>query len=213
MPSRERPADRGAALARETVARVAAEAREARLAIGLGQADVARALGISVAQVSRIERGLSPDLSIAMAARLGAVLGLRAHHGRSHVARATVEGACIQLAVVAQRLDGLAPIREVRATGGALTHPLWRRTLAAALGRPMTLVDAVEGTALGAAAVALATIGRSPSPEDAARDLLIRLADDEDGNGGVAFAARTMDAQRMFDYGCTSFALAGGPAQ
>ncbi len=77
MPSRERPADRGAALARETVARLAAEARETRLAAGLGQADVARALGISVAQVSRIERGLSPDLSIAMAARLGAVLGLR----------------------------------------------------------------------------------------------------------------------------------------
>ena len=77
MPSRERPADRGAALARETVARVAAEAREARLAIGLGQADVARALGISVAQVSRIERGQSPDLSIAMATQLQAVLGLR----------------------------------------------------------------------------------------------------------------------------------------
>lgn len=77
MPSRERPADRGAALARESVARIAVEAREARLATGLGQADVARALGISVAQLSRIERGLSPDLTVAMATRLHAVLGLR----------------------------------------------------------------------------------------------------------------------------------------
>lgn len=77
MPSRERPADRGAALAREIVAQVSKEAREGRLAAGLGQADVARAVGISVAQLSRIERGLSPDLTFMMAARLQAVLGLR----------------------------------------------------------------------------------------------------------------------------------------
>ena len=36
---------------------------------------VARALGISVSQYSRIERGLSPDLSIATAIRLFAILG------------------------------------------------------------------------------------------------------------------------------------------
>jgi transcriptional regulator with XRE-family HTH domain len=77
MPSRERPVDRGAALGRELVARVSGEAREARLAAGLGQSDVARAIGLSVAQLSRIERGLSPDLSLATAARLHAVLGLR----------------------------------------------------------------------------------------------------------------------------------------
>lgn len=68
---------RGAALGRELVARISTEAREARLAAGLGQSDVARAVGLSVAQVSRIERGLSPDLSIATAAQLHAVLGLR----------------------------------------------------------------------------------------------------------------------------------------
>jgi transcriptional regulator with XRE-family HTH domain len=77
VPSRERPADRGAALAREIVARVSAEVREARLSAGLGQADVARAIGISVAQLSRIERGLSPDVTFVMAARLHAVLGMR----------------------------------------------------------------------------------------------------------------------------------------
>ena len=56
---------------------MATEAREARLAAGLGQADVANALGLSVAQLSRIERGLSPDLTLATAARLHAVLGMR----------------------------------------------------------------------------------------------------------------------------------------
>lgn len=76
MGSRERAIDVGAARAREILARLPAEARSARLANGLGQADVASALGISVAQYSRIERGLSPDLKVATAVRLFAVLGL-----------------------------------------------------------------------------------------------------------------------------------------
>ena len=76
MGSRERAIDIGAARAREVLARLPAEARSARLSAGLGQADVASALGISVAQYSPIERGLSPDLTIATAVRLYAVLGL-----------------------------------------------------------------------------------------------------------------------------------------
>ncbi len=76
MGSRERAIDVGAARAREILARLPAEARSARLSAGVGQAGVATALGLSVAQYSRIERGLSPDLSIATAVRLFAVLGL-----------------------------------------------------------------------------------------------------------------------------------------
>ena len=76
MGSRERAIDIGAARAREILARLPAEARSARLTSGLGQAEVASALGLSVAQYSRIERGLSPDLSISTAVRLFAVLGL-----------------------------------------------------------------------------------------------------------------------------------------
>jgi transcriptional regulator with XRE-family HTH domain len=76
MASRERAVDIGNARAREILARLPAEARTARLNEGLGQEDVAHALGVSVSQYSRIERGLSPDLSIAMAVRLFAVLGL-----------------------------------------------------------------------------------------------------------------------------------------
>lgn len=76
MGSRERAIDIGAARAREVLARLPAEARSARLNSGLGQADVAKALGMSVAQYSRIERGLSPDLSVGTAVRMFAVLGL-----------------------------------------------------------------------------------------------------------------------------------------
>jgi transcriptional regulator with XRE-family HTH domain len=43
---------------------------------GLGGADVARAVGISAAQYSRIERGLTKDVSIQQASELLAVVGL-----------------------------------------------------------------------------------------------------------------------------------------
>lgn len=75
MGSRERPVDAGAARARDILARLPAEARSARLGSGLSQEDVAAALGISRSQYSRIERGRSMELSIAMATRLFAVLG------------------------------------------------------------------------------------------------------------------------------------------
>jgi transcriptional regulator with XRE-family HTH domain len=76
MGSRERAVEVGAARARDTLARVTAEAREARLSAGLGQDDVAQALGISRSQYSRIERGASRDLTIDRATRLFAILGL-----------------------------------------------------------------------------------------------------------------------------------------
>jgi transcriptional regulator with XRE-family HTH domain len=75
MGSRERAIDIGAARAREVLARLPTEARSARLGAGLTQEFVANAVGLSRSQYSRIERGLSPDLSIRLASLLFAVLG------------------------------------------------------------------------------------------------------------------------------------------
>lgn len=79
MGSRERPVDVGAASARSILARLAAEIRSARLQAGLSQLSVADGIGISRSQYSRIERGLTPDLTIDMAARVFAVLGQALH--------------------------------------------------------------------------------------------------------------------------------------
>ncbi|MBX9247155.1 gluconokinase, partial [Actinotalea ferrariae] len=83
----------------------------------------------------------------------GAYLGLRPGHGRGHLVRAAVEGVVNQLAGLVDRLEALHPVHEVRATGGALRSAVWRESLAAALGRPVRVVDAVAGSALGAAAL------------------------------------------------------------
>ncbi len=66
----------GADRARRTVADLTTEIRRARVDRGLSQAEVGRAVGLSGPQVCRIERGLSPDVSIAVLCRLLAVVGL-----------------------------------------------------------------------------------------------------------------------------------------
>ena len=93
----------------------------------------------------------------------GAYLGLRREHRRPHLVRAAVEGVCQQLALVRDAFDANElPVREVRATGGAVASPLWTGTLAAALDLPVRLADSPEGTGLGACLLGMHALGQLP---------------------------------------------------
>ncbi len=95
-----------------------------------------------------------PDLA-------GAYLGIRHRHTTGHFVRATVEGVALQLSTIVEALDRITPVTSLRATGGALRSLLWRRVLAAAIGRPLTVTAGAEGSALGAAALGLVGLGRA----------------------------------------------------
>lgn len=101
----------------------------------------------------------------------GAYLGLRAAHTRGHLVRAAVEGVARQLRLVLDRLDGCVPVTRIRATGGAFGDPLWAEVITATLERPVSLVDHVEGTALGAAALGAVGVGLASDPAAAAAQL------------------------------------------
>jgi gluconokinase len=77
---------------------------------------------------------------------------------------------------VVDELDRVSPIRQIRATGGVFRSPVWREILAAALGRPLVVTDGADGTALGAAALALYGLGEAAS----LREALIMLGADPD---------------------------------
>lgn len=85
MGAKTRRIDIRAARGRASAATILTEVRNARIDRGLAGIDVARALGISPAQYSRIERGLVGPLSIERASMLLAVVGLelvvRVHPG------------------------------------------------------------------------------------------------------------------------------------
>ncbi len=116
----------------------------------------------------------------------GAYLGLRHEHTRAHLVRAALEGTCMQMRLILDRLDALAPVRHVRATGGVFRSPLWREIMTAVLARPLQVIGEAEGTALGAAALGLFALERASTLSDA----VAMLADpDPDPDPAPAAAA------------------------
>ncbi len=102
--------------------------------------------------------------------RTGALIGLRSDHTQAHLVRAVVEAVAAQLGEVSRTIEPVSQVREVHATGGALTSELWRGVLAAELGCPLVMHD-LECGALGAAAVALVGHSGNGSVDDAVQTL------------------------------------------
>ncbi len=85
----------------------------------------------------------------------GAWIGLSLAHGRPHLVRSILEGVAFALKdslVRIQALD-LSP-DELRAVGGGMRSPLWRRILAAVLNAPLRRLEVEEGAPFGAALLA-----------------------------------------------------------
>jgi xylulokinase len=99
------------------------------------------------------ERGPFPDPE----AR-GLLAGLSLRHGRGHLARAVLEGACCHLRWLLED-DAAAAPDEIWAAGGAAYSALWMQTLAEVLGQPVHTPRITEAGALGAAILAAVAVG------------------------------------------------------
>lgn len=99
----------------------------------------------------------------------GALFGLTLAHGRGHVIRAVMEGVMLQLAGVLRRIEAMGlPISEVRSSGGAARSALWRQIMADAFGRPVSLMETEQASALGAALLGMVSLGLLGSLDEAA---------------------------------------------
>jgi gluconokinase len=98
----------------------------------------------------------------------GALSGLTHAHHRGHVARAVLEGVAFCLADVWGALcESLpSPPDAIRLTGGITRSPVWSRIICDVLGVPVTLNEAGDASALGAAAVAQLGAGHIASLAD-----------------------------------------------
>jgi len=105
-----------------------------------------------------------------------AFLGLTQRHTRAHLARAALEGVCLQLALVLEAMAaaGLEPT-ELRATGGFARSPFWRQLLADVLGTTIGFPASEQGSALGAALLGHVALGHLRSADDAAA--LVRVTE------------------------------------
>lgn len=77
MPIHERPVDRGLRRGRFLVGRTASELLVARRGAGLSQRELGRLLRVSHTKIGRVERGEPNQLTIELAAKMAAVLGLQ----------------------------------------------------------------------------------------------------------------------------------------
>ena len=78
MSTRQRLVDRGIRLSLRLREMAGTEFREARIGLGLSQAAVANASGLSRTQVSRIERAVLATVTLEQLCRIASVLGLEA---------------------------------------------------------------------------------------------------------------------------------------
>ncbi len=87
----------------------------------------------------------------------GGWIGLTARHTRADLIRALLEGVCYSQKDGLALIEGLGvAVESVRLSGGGARSAVWRRIFADVFGKPVVTLETQEGSAYGAALLALA---------------------------------------------------------
>jgi xylulokinase len=90
----------------------------------------------------------------------GGWIGITASHTRADLIRAVVEGVSFSQKDALEIIEGLgAGASSVRASGGGARSPFWRQVLADVFGKPVMTLETQEGSAYGAALLAMVGTG------------------------------------------------------
>lgn len=94
------------------------------------------------------------------AAARGAWIGLSLRHGKSHLARAVMEGATYAMRDCLELIRGLkVPVEQIRVSGGGARSAFWRQLQADIYGQDVVTINTEEGPAYGVALLAAAGTG------------------------------------------------------
>jgi gluconokinase len=98
----------------------------------------------------------------------GSFFGLDFVHSRGHLVRAVLEGITRSIYRVSESIQSLlnGPFSEIRVTGGLTTSPTWLQIAADMLGAPILVPESAEGSARGAAMLAMIALGLRPDIRD-----------------------------------------------
>jgi xylulokinase len=100
----------------------------------------------------------------------GGWIGLTASHKRADLIRAVIEGVCYSQRDCLGIIEDLGmAVSSVRASGGGAKSAVWRRLLAGILNKRIVTLATQEGSAYGAALIALAGTGEYGSVPEACR--------------------------------------------
>ena len=98
----------------------------------------------------------------------GGWIGLTAKHTRADLIRSVIEGVSYSQKDALDIIEGLgAPVNSVRASGGGARSLFWRQTLADIFAKPVVSLASQEGSAAGAALLAMVGTGEFASVPEA----------------------------------------------
>ena len=120
------------------------------------------------------------------AAARGGWMGLTARHKRADLIRSLVEGVCYSQRDCLDIIEELGvPVKSVRASGGGAKSPFWRQLLADVLGKRVVTLETQEGSAFGAALLAMTGTGAFASVPEACRAVVREVSAVEPEETGV----------------------------
>jgi xylulokinase len=126
----------------------------------------------------------------------GGWIGLTASHKRADLIRALIEGVSYSQRDCLEIIEALGvPVRSVRASGGGAQSPFWRHLLAAILNKRVVTLATQEGSAYGAALLALAGSGEYASVPEVCR---VAIRETDSIEAPDADAAFYCEAHRIY---------------
>ena len=118
----------------------------------------------------------------------GGWIGLTNKHKRADLIRAVIEGVSYSQRDCLDIIEGLGvTVNSVRASGGGAQSPFWRQLLASILNKRVVTLETQEGSAYGAALLALAGSGEYASTQEVCRAAIRETESVSPGAGAVAF--------------------------
>jgi gluconokinase len=98
----------------------------------------------------------------------GSFVGLDFRHGKGHFVRAVLEGITRSIYRVYESIQSALnmQLNEIRVTGGLTSSPLWLQIAADMFGSPVVVPESAEGSARGAAILAVMALGLKSNIED-----------------------------------------------
>ena len=104
----------------------------------------------------------------------GGFFGLDLRHNRGHLVRAVLEGITRSIYRISEAIQSMlnGQFNEIRVTGGLTSSPLWLQIAADMFGTPIVVPESAEGSARGAAMLAIVSLGLRSGLEDFA-DLVV----------------------------------------
>jgi gluconokinase len=104
----------------------------------------------------------------------GIVFGLNLSHRKEHIVRATLEGITYRMYSIYSALkDVTGDIKEIRVSGSFIRSKLWLQIMADVFGKTISVPNALEGAAFGAAILGLYSIGQIKNIKEGANKIKI----------------------------------------